>query len=275
MNQTVAIGPLTFSAVLLLGLLGAVLGIVAGAWAGRRGKIDIEPLLFRAAVIGLIAARLGFVVQWRDTYLQAPLSVFDIRDGGWLPAAGFAAAAVVLVVAAVRRRALRQPLTAAVGTAAVVWVMGGAALASLPEHGGGRLPDLALDNLQGRNIALATFQGKPTVVNLWATWCPPCRRELPALRDAQAQHADVNFVFLDQGESPDKVRRFLAAQQLPLANVLLDLHGKAGEQLGTRALPTTFFFDAQGRLVDARVGELSPATLTQRLAALTSRETAP
>jgi thiol-disulfide isomerase/thioredoxin len=270
MNQTVAIGPLTFSAVLLLGLLGAVLGVVAGAWAGREQRVDVEPWLFRAAAIGFIVARLGFVAQFSETYLGAPLSIVDIRDGGWMPSAGFAAAALVLVAIAIRRRALRKPLAAAVGTAALVWVMGGAALASLPADGAGRLPALALEDLRGQQIALSTFRGKPTVVNLWATWCPPCRRELPALRDAQAQRTDINFVFLDQSESPDKVRRFLSAQQLPLANVLLDIHGRAGEQLGTRALPTTFFFDAQGRLADARVGELSPATLAQRLATLTS-----
>jgi thiol-disulfide isomerase/thioredoxin len=276
MNQTVTIGPLTFSAVLLLGLLAAMLGAIAGAWTGREQKVDVEPLLFRAAVIGFIVARIGFVVQFHDNYLASPLSALDIRDGGWMPLAGFAAGAIVLVALAVRRPVLRKPLAAAVGVAALVGVMGAAALASLPaDGGGGRLPQLALEDLQGRPVSLSTFHGKPTVVNLWATWCPPCRRELPALRDAQAQRTDVNFVFLDQSESPEKVRHFLAAQQLPLANVLLDLHGRVGEQLGTRALPTTFFFDAQGRLTDARVGELSPATLTQRLAALTARETEP
>jgi thiol-disulfide isomerase/thioredoxin len=275
MNQTLAIGPLTFSAVLLLGLLGAVLGMFAAASAGRAQQVDVEPVLFRAAVIGFLAARVGFVAQFHEQYFAQPLSAIDIRDGGWMPLAGFAAAALVLVIVALRRTVMRKPLGIAVATAAAVWVMGGAALASLPAEGGGGLPELALDDLQGQNVALSTFHGKPTVVNLWATWCPPCRRELPALREAQARRSDVNFVFLDQGESSEKVRRFLAAEQLPLANVLLDLHGKAGEQLGTRALPTTFFFDAQGRLTDARVGELSPATLAQRLAALTSPGTAP
>lgn len=275
MTQTVSIGPLTFSAVLLLGALGMVLGIVAGSWAGSRRKVDVEPLLFRAAVIGLVAARLGFVAQFRDAYVESPLAIVDVRDGGWMPLVGLAAAALFLIFAAARRAPLRQPLAIAAGTAAMVWAMGGAALASLPDSGGGRLPELALEDLGGNTVALSAFRGKPAVVNLWATWCPPCRRELPALRDAQARRTDVQFVFLDQGESPEKVRRFLAAQQLPLANVLLDIHGKAGQDLGTRALPTTFFFDAQGRLVDARVGELSPATLAQRLDRLTSPGVAP
>lgn len=271
MTQTIAIGPLTFSLTLLLGLGGAVLGILAGAFAGWHRKVEVEPLLFRAAVIGLVVARLGFVIQFRDAYLSAPLSIIDIRDGGWMAIAGFAAAAIYLVAVAVRRRVLRIPIAVAVGTAATIWVMGAAALATLSQAGGRELPALTLEDLNGRSVALSTFRGKPTVVNLWATWCPPCRRELPTMRQAQAQRSDVNFVFLDQGESAEKVRRFLAAEQLPLANVLLDVHGKAGEQLATRALPTTLFFDAQGRLADARVGELSPATLNQHLAAVSSQ----
>lgn len=268
MNQTVAIGPLTFSALMLLGLAGAVLGAIAGAWAGRASRVDIEPLLFRAAVIGLVVARLGFVASFHAAYFEAPLSIVDIRDGGWMPTAGFAAAAAYLVFVAVRRASLRVPLAAATATAATVWVLGAAGLSALPEPGADGLPAIALQDLEGREVALTAFRGKPTVVNLWATWCPPCRRELPTLRDAQARRGDINFVFLDHAEAPEPVRRFLAAQDLGLRNVLLDLHGQVSQQLGSRALPTTLFFDAAGRLVDARVGELSPATLNQRLAAL-------
>jgi len=268
MTHAVAIGPLTFSATLLIGLLGAVIGMIAGMWAGRRAHIDVEPVLFRAAAIGLVTARLAFVAQFHEPYLDAPLSILDIRDGGWTAGAGLAAAAIYLVALGLRRAAVRVPLAVATATAAAVWLLGAASLATLPE-GEDRLPTQVLQDLDGREVALSAFRGKPTVVNLWATWCPPCRREMPVLRDAQARRADVNFVFLDQAEGPERVRAFLAAQQLPLRNVLLDLHGKVGEQLGSRALPTTLFFDAEGRLIDARVGELSPATLDQRLAAFT------
>lgn len=106
------------------------------------------------------------------------------------------------------------------------------------------------------------------VVNLWATWCAPCRREMPVLQQAQAARPEVHFVFLNQGESAERVLAFLGSQQLPLRNVLLDAHGQAGAQLGHRALPTTLFYDASGRLVDTRVGELSHATLAQRLEAM-------
>jgi thiol-disulfide isomerase/thioredoxin len=106
------------------------------------------------------------------------------------------------------------------------------------------------------------------VVNLWATWCPPCRREMPALQQAQAANPDVNIVFVNQGEESHTVAAFLDRQGLALSNVLVDPESRTGAALGHGALPTTLFFDANGQLAGTRIGELSQATLTQRLASL-------
>lgn len=269
MSETLTIGRFAFSMVALLGVAATVLGLFAGAWAAGARRAAVEAILWRAALAGLVAARAAFVLQFHEVYLGAPASLLDLRDGGWSPLAGIAVTAGVLLIAGLRRAALRRPLAIAVGAAGLVWTMGAAALATIPE-GTGRLPALTLQDLDGRDVALASFRGKPTFVNLWATWCPPCRRELPVFQRAQAEHPEVNFVFLDQGESAAKVRSFLAAQGLPLRNVLLDLGGQAGAQLASRALPTTLVFDAQGRLVATRVGELSAASLSQHLAAASS-----
>jgi thioredoxin-like negative regulator of GroEL len=75
-------------------------------------------------------------------------------------------------------------------------------------------------------------------------------------------------VFVNQGEPADVVRRYLSDEDLALANVLLDGEGRLAKAIGVPGLPTTLFFDASGRLVDQRVGELSKATLAQRLEAL-------
>lgn len=269
MNQTIAVGSVVLNVLPLVGLLGALLGTIAGTWVGRQQHVDPEPALFLAAVAGLFAARLAFVVQFHDAYAQSPVSILDIRDGGWSPLAGFGVAAFVLMLVATRRKPLRIPLAVAVGTAAIVWVMGAIALATLPE-GEGELPALTLQDLQGKDVALSVFRGRPTVVNLWATWCPPCRRELPMFQQAQAAEPGVHFVFLDQGESGERVRSFLAAQNLPLRNVLLDVNGQVSARFHAGGLPTTLFFDANGQLVATRVGQLSRASLAERLAA-TSR----
>ena len=274
MSQTLQLGPLTLPLTLLLAFAALALGVAAGRWMGRRAGIDVEPLLWRILLVGAVAARLVFVVQFQDAYLKAPLDILDLRDGGWSPLAGFAVAAVYAIAAGVRLAARRKPLGAALGTAALVWTLGTITLGATAS-GGERLPALRLPAPDGRTVALTDFQGKPTVINLWATWCPPCRREMPVLQQAQIERPDLNFVFLNQGESASQVQTFLAAQKLPLGNVLLDARGEAGVQLGSRALPTTLFFDAHGRLVDTRVGELSRATLHQRLAAISPSPTSP
>ena len=162
---------------------------------------------------------------------------------------------------------MQKPLRSALMVGTVVWAVGTVALSVRPDTGQA-LPALNLTSLEGRPINLAEFKGKPTVVNLWATWCPPCVREMPVLHQAQVDRPGVNFVFLNQGESTEKVGAWLQARNLPMRNVLMDANRQAAAAFKQRALPTTLFFDAKGRLVSTRIGELSAATLTERLQAL-------
>ena len=90
------------------------------------------------------------------------------------------------------------------------------------------------------------------------------------LAAAQQRASDVGFLFVNQGESAGTVRSYLEAHALPLREVLLDLGAKLGPAIGSRGLPTTLFYDAQGRLVDAHFGVLNAAALQSRLTALRS-----
>lgn len=267
MNQTLTLGPLVLPLALLLGVAAYTVAGLVGQRVGRPQGVDVERHLLRLLLAGALAARLAFVLQFHDVYLQAPLGIIDIRDGGWKPLVGLGVAAAYAGALAMLRAPLRKPLAAALGAGAAVWLAGALALGAA-SNDEVRMPPLALTSMEGAQVALASFEGKPTVVNLWATWCPPCRREMPVLQQAQAARPDLNFVFLNQGESPQKVAAYLQASRLQLRNVLLDARGEAGAQLGHRALPTTLFFDARGRLVDTRVGELSAASLAERLRAL-------
>ena len=127
---------------------------------------------------------------------------------------------------------------------------------------------MSLPALDAGSVALTGFVGKPTVLNLWATWCPPCRREMPLLQQAQVAHPGLNFVFVNQGETRADVVRYLQGQHMLLRNVLLDATLATGAAFDQRALPTTLLFDAQGRLVSTHVGAFSEATLAQSLNAL-------
>jgi hypothetical protein len=102
----------------------------------------------------------------------------------------------------------------------------------------------------------------------WRAWRHANWRR--ALAAAQARHPDVVFVFANQGERPEAVRRYLATERLELSHVLLDPPSRLGPALGSGGLPTTVLFDRQGRRVDAHMGALNSAALAARLGAVTA-----
>src|SRR3546814_17667859 len=103
------------------------------------------------------------------------------------------------------------------------------------------------------------------VLNLWATWCPPCRREMPVLEQAQGRYPGVAFVLVNQGEDRGTIHRYLDRAGLDLDHVLLDPHSQAMLETNTRGLPTTLFFNAEGRLVDTPMGELTRRSEARRV----------
>ena len=267
MNQALQIGPLSLPYSVLLTMIAIALGGFVANRLARAAGIEVEPTLTYMLLVGLVAARLAFVLRWSDQYFDLPLSILNVRDGGWEPTAGVVVALLFGLQRAHRRAGLRKPVLAAAFTTGTVLLLGGIATFMLAPSAV-PLPSLTLSSLEGRSVSLADFAGKPTVVNLWATWCPPCRREMPALQQAQAANPDVNIVFVNQGEETATIVAFLDRQGLALSNVLVDPQSSTGAALGHSALPTTLFFDAHGRLASTRIGELSQATLTQRLASL-------
>lgn len=275
MNHALQIGPLSLPYSVLLTLLAIALGGFVARRLARAAGTEAEPTLTHMLLVGVVAARLAFVWEWREQYFDLPLSILDIRDGGWEPTAGVVVALLFGLQRARRRAGLRKPVLAAAFTTGMVLLLGGVATSLMPAPAV-PVPPLTLSSLEGRPVFLADFAGsKPTVVNLWATWCPPCQREMPVLQQAQAANPDVNFVFVNQGEDASTIAVFLDRHGLALRNVLVDPQHRTGAALGHRALPTTLFFDAQGRLADTRIGELSQATLTQRLASLRTASPTP
>lgn len=131
------------------------------------------------------------------------------------------------------------------------------------------VPDLTMERLEGGTLALASLRGKPLVINLWATWCPPCRRELPLLQSGASANPDITFLFANQGEARAVVQSYLAARDdLRLGNVLLDRDGRLTADLNALGLPTTYFFDASGRLEVIHAGEVSSVELINYLSDL-------
>lgn len=135
------------------------------------------------------------------------------------------------------------------------------------------LAEMTTTLLSGESTTLAALaDGKPMVVNLWASWCPPCRREMPVLAAAQKQQAWASFVFANQGENTATIQRYLSDSQLELANVTLDRDTRLGVVAGSMALPITLFYDAHGQLVATHRGTLTAASLAGKLKQLKPSE---
>jgi len=250
-------------------LLLLALGVAAlvGRWTARRpdgSRIPVAGTFLDMLFVGLVAGRLVFVVQWWPQYLADPWSILRIGDGGWSIWAALFAGLAFGAWRARRTLELRRPLLWGTGAGLVVWgVLTGALL--VMQQAVVRLPDVELTRIEGDTVRLSDLGGQPMVVNLWATWCPPCRREMPVLADSQVANPQVTFVFANQGEGNEVIQKYLDAAGLQLDNVVLDPFSSVSQSTGSRGLPTTLFFEADGRLADVHMGELTAASLARKL----------
>lgn len=124
-----------------------------------------------------------------------------------------------------------------------------ASVAPIRAWTGKATPALALSDLAGRPIDLRDFRGRVVLVNFWATWCEPCRDEMPAiarLRD-QLKGQPFEVLTVNYGESNAKVAAFLQKEKLDVP-VLLDPDKAAAERWNAKGLPMTFLVDARGRV---------------------------
>src|SRR5471032_381824 len=260
------IGPLTIPTSYVLMLAALLLAVAVAHLSARRQKLGVSGPLTDAALAGLAAGRVVFVLTWWQQYRAAPWSIIDIRDGGVTPWAALAAGLLVAAWHGWRHAPLRRPLALGIAVGLLAWQFSGAAMLTGPARQP-LLPTLALNAMNGEPTTLAaTAHGKPVVVNLWASWCPPCRQEMPLLADAQRQRSDIAFIFVYQGEAAADAAQFIG--QHGMANVLFDQHAELGRAVGSSAMPTTLFYDAGGKLADMHIGVLSAATLASKLATL-------
>lgn len=158
----------------------------------------------------------------------------------------------------------------------VLWALAGENL-SLPQLGsssaprvGAIAPDFVLNGLDGRSIRLSDLRGKRVVVNFWATWCPPCRAEMPDLERVASEYRDLGVVVLavDQLETPERVTSFLTEIGLsptPALSPVFDVGGEVSQAYRVSALPSTFVVDANGVIRDVQLGPLNEGTLRAKL----------
>lgn len=257
------LGPLAIPIDLALLYAAFFIAWLTGWLIGRKRGSNPESALFSMLVSGVLVARVAFIMQYFQQYTGNLWQMIDIRDGGFLLLPGVIAAVLVGLYKAWRQAPLRIPLAIGVCVGLLVWGASFSVLNALQSSQ--KIPDLAVRDIAGEPVLLQDLAGKPLVINLWATWCPPCRREMPVLAAAQQANPDIRFVFINQGEGQHLVEKFLAQQQLSLDNNLLDSGGRVGQAIGSLSLPTTLFYSADGLLKNNHLGELSHASLKHAL----------
>lgn len=262
--NTVALGPLVLSGERFAILAGVFVFLIGTGLLASRVSPRFNLWSTLVVLGGLAAARLAHVIAQWSYFSDDPLRALAVWQGGfnWLWVLPVVAAAMIFLLRTPRERLWAiAPLAAA----ALAWTTAhqlSSATEPLPP------PPFTLAALDGPPINLAASDGRPTVINLWATWCAPCRREMPALVQAERDHPEVRFLLVNQGEGEDSVRAFLQREGLSFDHLLLDPAMATQRHYRTVGIPVTLFLHADGRLAKAHTGEIAPERIAAEIARL-------
>ena len=134
---------------------------------------------------------------------------------------------------------------------------------------GNLAPDFVLQSLDGKQVQLSSFRGKKAVVvNFWATWCPPCREEMPTFEDIFVKNKKKLVILgVDLQESEEAIREFL--QEIPVTYpLLLDPDADVKKLYNVFTQPVTYFIDKDGIIIDKKFGPLIPQEIEDKFAKL-------
>jgi len=126
-------------------------------------------------------------------------------------------------------------------------------------------PDFTLNTLGGQEVTLSKLRDKPVVINFWATWCPSCVEEMPAIEAFYRKHQnDMHLLAVNVGSNAETVMSFAQEKGLDFP-ILFDENGTVADLYRVRSIPVTVFVDTQGVLVERRIGSMSQAQFTEYL----------
>ena len=137
---------------------------------------------------------------------------------------------------------------------------------SSPGWVGSQAPEFMLQSLDGSVIDLKDLRGRAVVLNFWATWCVPCRAEMPALQDAYSEQQDQNLVVLaiNMEEGEKQVKEYVNELKLTFP-VVLDKDGSVGRLYTLLGLPSSFFVDRNGAIRAISFGSINRSAIDRRI----------
>lgn len=129
-------------------------------------------------------------------------------------------------------------------------------------------PDFTLTDLDGQRVSLSSFRGKPVLLNFWASWCPPCRKEMPELQKFHERYGDqITLIGVNWGENARTVKEFLESFGVRYLN-LLDERGTAFVLYRLTGIPESFFIDPEGYIRGVWIGPLTAEEIAKGFARL-------
>lgn len=262
--NSIALGPLMLSGQRFAVILGVFVFMIGAGLLASRVSVRFNLWSTTVAIGGVLAARAAHVLGHWEYFSGDPVRALAVWQGGfnWLWVLPVVALASVLILKTAHER---WWAIAPVAASALVWIVAhqlASATEPLPP------PEMTLEQLDGAPLALSEATDRPSVINVWATWCPPCRREMPALAQAEQSHPNVRFLFVNQGEAEGTVRTYLDRENLSLTHVLLDPGMALPRHYRTSGIPVTLFLHADGRLAKAHLGEIAPEQVSAEIARL-------
>ena len=247
-------------------------------------KSQVKRVAEHSAWIGVLGARLGFVaVNW-GAYRAAPWTALYFWQPGYLYLGGLVFGSCGAIVLGqsffpAKRRASYTALGSAYLVAILLYFTGLQSLEFLRQPGvfgaGSVVSDFKLRNLSGASVQLSDLAGRGIVLNFWATWCPPCRREMPLLDDIQKiyQARGISVIGVAINEAPGQVRSYVESVAVSYPIWVdasppapgFDRSQEIFSRFGGVGLPTTIFIDREGVVQKVYVGELSRGFLQSQI----------
>ena len=140
-------------------------------------------------------------------------------------------------------------------------------LSSQSTGGEGPVPDFTLNTLDGRRVSLSDFRGRPVLINFWATYCVPCRTEMPLIETMATAHPKVVVLLVDELDDGGAARQFVSDLKI-FSTVLYDGDGRVGGAYGISGLPTTLFVRGDATIEGRYVGQTDERILSSHISAI-------